>query len=256
MGLVLFEKKAPIGWLILNRPQKRNALSLELMREMQKRLQEISEDSEIRVVIIRGHGPSFCSGHDLRELVGDHDASYYHQIFSTCSRLMKLFSKIPQPVIAMVHGTATAAGCQLVSSCDLVVASENAVFSTPGVKIGLFCATPMVPLSRVIGRRNALDMLLTGRDVGAEEAKQYGLVNKIVSSDSLFDETEKLALSIAKYSRFTVQFGKKAFYDQIDLNEKDAYDLSINAIVENCLHPDADEGIRALLEKRKPVWKR
>jgi len=256
MDLVIFEKEESLGWLILNRPQKRNALSLDLMKEMQNKLRVIAEDKEIKVVIIRGNGPSFCSGHDLRELVGDHDELYYHQIFSTCSRLMQLLSKIPQPVIAMVHGTATAAGCQLVSSCDLVVASEDAVFSTPGVKIGLFCATPMVPLSRVIGRRNALDMLLTGRDVGAEEAKQYGLVNEIVSADSLFDETEKLALSIAKYSRFTVQFGKKAFYDQIDLNEKDAYNLAINAIVENCLHPDADEGIRALLEKRKPVWER
>ena len=255
MELVLFEKEAPIGWLILNRPQKRNALSLKLMNEMQNKLRIIAKDKQVKVVIVCGKGPSFCSGHDLRELVGAHDESYYHQIFSTCSELMQFFSTIPQPVIAMVHGAATAAGCQLVASCDLAVASEDAVFSTPGVKIGLFCATPMVPLSRLIGCRQALDMLLTGRDVDVKEAKVFGLINHIASADSLIEETKKLAFSIARYSSFPVQFGKKAFYDQIDLDEKSAYEMAIKSIVINCMQPDAEEGIRAMLEKRSPQWK-
>ncbi|MBS3748625.1 MAG: enoyl-CoA hydratase [Candidatus Thermoplasmatota archaeon] len=255
MEFVLFEKEAPIGWLILNRPQKRNALSLKLMNEMQNKLRMIAKDKQVKVVILRGNGPSFCAGHDLKELVGDHEESYYHQIFSTCSELMQSFSTIPQPVIAMIHGAATAAGCQLVASCDLAIASDDAVFSTPGVKIGLFCATPMVPLSRVIGRRQALDMLLTGRSVGAKEAKQIGLVNMVVSGDSLTSKTKKWALSIANFSTFTVQFGKKSFYDQIDLDEKSAYEMAIKSIVKNCMHPDADEGIRAMLEKRTPQWK-
>jgi enoyl-CoA hydratase/carnithine racemase len=255
MEFVLFEKEAPIGWLILNRPQKRNALSLKLMNEMKNKLRIISKDKQVKVVIVCGKGPSFCSGHDLRELVGNHDESYYHQIFSTCSELMQSFSTIPQPVIAMVRGAATAAGCQLVASCDLAIASEEAVFSTPGVKIGLFCATPMVPLSRVIGRRQALDMLLTGRNVSATEAKEFGLINEIVPDDLLSSEAKKFALSLAKYSSFTVQFGKKAFYDQIDLDEKSAYEMAIKSIVKNCMHFDADEGIRALLEKRTPQWK-
>ena len=255
MEFVLFEKEAPIGWLTLNRPQKRNALSLELMENMLDKLKMIAKDNEVKVVVICGNGPSFCSGHDLRELVGDHEESYYHEIFSTCSELMQSFSTIPQPVIAMVHGAATAAGCQLVASCDLAIASEKAVFSTPGVKIGLFCATPMVALSRVIGRRQALDMLLTGRNVNATEAKEFGLINEIVPDDLLLSETKKFALSLAKYSSFTIQFGKKTFYDQGDLDEKSAYEMAIKSIVKNCMHPDAEEGIRSMLEKRKPQWK-
>lgn len=254
MSFVEFEKESSIGWLILNRPRKRNALSLALMQEMQEKLELIAKDKEIKVVVIRGKGPCFCAGHDLKELLGDHDQSYYHQIFSTCADMMQRISTIPQPVIAMVQGVATAAGCQLVASCDLAIAEEQAVFATPGVKIGLFCCTPMVPLSRVIGPRQALDMLLTGRDVSAKEAKDFGLVNKIVSKDQLAQKTKSWALDIAKFSAFTVQFGKKSFYDQIELDRKKAYEYTVNAIVRNCMHKDAQEGISALFEKREPEW--
>ncbi len=255
MDLVLTEKSENICFMTINRPEKRNALSLELMVEMKQKLDLIATDKDISVLIIRGKGKVFCSGHDLSELIGENDVSYYHHIFSTCSELMQAIAKLPQPVIAMVHGVATAAGCQLVASCDLAIADESAMFATPGVKIGLFCSTPMVPLIRVIGRRRALDMLLTGRFVSAEEARDFGLVNNVVSIDALEKETRKLALTIANYSRFTVQFGKRVFYNQLDLFERDAYAYGIEAISNNCMHQDAQEGMKALLEKRKPRWK-
>ena len=255
MDSIQFERDTPIGWIVLNHPESRNALSLQVINDLLHVLEEIKDDKSIRVIVIRGNGPSFSSGHDLRELSEDHDKAYFHTIFSTCSKLMQLISSMPQPVIAMVHGAATAAGCQLAASCDLVIASNDATFSTPGVKIGLFCSTPMVPLSRVIGPRRALDMLLSGRFVSAEEAKEFGLVNRVVPIDKLKQEVKTIALEMAEYSRFTVSFGKKSFYDQIDLDVKQAYEYAVNAIVTNCLHPDAKEGIKARLEKRKPVWK-
>jgi enoyl-CoA hydratase/carnithine racemase len=255
MDLVITGKSEKICFMTINRPDKQNALSLELMQEMKQKLDLIANDKDIQVLIIRGKGKAFCSGHDLRELVGKNDISYYQHIFSTCSELMQAIAKLPQPVIAMVHGVATAAGCQLVASCDLAIADEHAMFATPGVKIGLFCSTPMIPLIRLIGRRRALDMLLTGRFVSAEEAKNFGLINKVVSIDELEKETKKLALTIANYSRFTIQFGKRAFYDQLDLCERDAYTYGIKAISKNCMNHDAQEGMRAFLEKRKPQWK-
>lgn len=255
MQVVLCEKNPPLAEVILNRPDKRNALSLRLIESLNEQLQIISEDENIKVVIIRGNGPVFSSGHDLTELIGDHNTSYYHHIFSTCTKMMQGISQLPQPVIAMVQGMATAAGCQLVASCDLAIAEKNAVFSTPGVKIGLFCATPMVPLCRLIGRRRALDMLLTGRNISALEAQQYGLINRVVPSDSLLDEGRKWAEDIAQFSAFTVQFGKNIFYKQVDMDEQTAYTCAVDAIVKNCMHDDAEEGIRSLLEKRKPKWK-
>lgn len=255
MDLILVEKNAPLCWMILNRPDQRNALSLELMLEMRRKLDLIATDDEISVIIIRGNGKAFCSGHDLKELIGEKGQSYYHHIFSTCSDLMQGLSKLPQPVIAMVHGAATAAGCQLVASCDLAIADETAKFATPGVKIGLFCSTPMVPLSRIIGKRRAFDMLLTGRFVSAEEAKEFGLINRVVPVERLEEETKRLALTIAGYSRFTVQFGKKTFYEQINLDENEAYEYGIKAMTKNCMHDDAQEGMMALLEKRIPKWK-
>lgn len=254
MDCIHYKKEGKICWLTLNQPQKRNALSLKMMQEMKKQLDELSTDESVNVIIINGNGPAFCSGHDLKELDGDHDTSYYRTIFETCSELMQLISKMPQPVIAMVHGVATAAGCQLAASCDLVVASDDAIFSTPGVKIGLFCSTPMVPIYRIVGRRRALDMLLTGRFVTAEEAKEFGLVNRMAPIEELEDEARKLAINISEYSRFTVNFGKKIFYDQVDLDEKTAYEYAVDAIVQNSMHSDAKEGIRARLEKRKPNW--
>ncbi len=256
MEPLLFEKKGNVGWLILNRPEERNALSLDLIIEIQQKLNLIRKDEEIKVLIIKGNGPSFCAGHSLKELVGkNYDIHHFRKIFSECTKMMELLNKIPQPVIAQVHGIATAAGCQLVAACDLAVADKNAKFCTPGVKLGLFCSTPMVPLSRVIGRRNALDMLFTGRYVTAEEAKGFGLVNRVVEPENLSEETENWAQEIAKYSRFTLGFGKQAFYNQIDQTDKAAFNFAKEAIAFNCLSEDAQEGMSAFLEKRKAKWK-
>lgn len=256
MNPILFEKKDHIGWITLNSPKQRNALSLELMNELQKQLNILAKDRDIRVIVIRGNGPAFCTGHNMKELVGEkYDISHFRKIFSVCSDMMQTLHKMPQPVIAQVHGIAMAAGCQLVVACDLAIADSKTKFSTPGVKIGLFCSTPMVPLSRVIGRRRALEMLLTGRLVSAQEAEKFGFINKVVPPDMLAKETNTWAKEIAKYSRHTLELGKKAFYNQIDMDEKSAYNFAIDVISKNCLDEDAQEGMKAFLEKRKPKWK-
>ena len=256
MKSVLFEKKGHVGIITLNSPEDRNALSLELMDEMQKQLDLIAKDRDTRVIIIRGNGPAFCVGHNITELVReDYDIEHFRNVFSVCSNLMQTLQKMPQPIIAQVHGVAMAAGCQLVAACDLAIADNNTKFSTPGIKIGLFCSTPMVPLSRIIGRRRALDMLLSGRFVSAQEAEKFGLVNKIVDPENLMQETENWAEEIAKFSLFTLEFGKKAFYHQIDQDEGSAYNYAKEAIANNCLSEDAQEGMKAFLEKRKPEWK-
>jgi len=253
---ILFEKKDNIGWITLNSPKQRNALSLELMNEMQKKLNILSKDKEVKVIVIKGNGPSFCTGHNMKELVGkNYDLAYFKKIFTKCSQMMQTIQNLPQPVIAQVHGIAMAAGCQLVAACDLAIADTKTKFSTPGVKIGLFCSTPMVPLSRTIGRRRALEMLFTGRLVSAKEAEKFGLINKVVAPKSLSKETEKWAKEIAKYSRYTLELGKKAFYKQFDMDEKSAYKYAIEVISKNCLDYDAQEGMKAFLEKRKPKWK-
>jgi len=256
MEPVLFEKDGPLGWLTLNRPKNRNALSVEVMNAMQNKLNMCAKDEDIRVVVIRGSGPAFCAGHDLKEMVGAHyDAHHFRKIFTVCSDMMQALHKLPQPVIAQVHGIATAGGLQLVAACDLAIAESGTRFSTPGVKIGLFCSTPMVPLVRVIGRRKAMDMLLTGRFVSAEEAEQFGLINRIAAADKLAEETRNWAMEIAQYSRFTLALGKQAFYNQIDLDEPAAYNYAADAMVAGCLAADAQEGMAAFLEKRQPIWK-
>ncbi|UCD13032.1 MAG: enoyl-CoA hydratase [Thermoplasmatales archaeon] len=256
MESVLFEKKGPVGWFTLNRPKQRNALSLELMGKLQKQLDLVAKNRDIRVIVIRGNGPAFCVGHNIKELAGEkYDIHHFRKVFSVCSNLMQTLHQLPQPVIAQVHGVAMAAGCQLVAACDLGIADNNTKFSTPGIKIGLFCSTPMVPLSRVIGRRRALEMLLTGRFISAQEAERFGLVNKIVDPNKLAEETEKWTMEIAQYSLFTLEFGKKAFYNQIDQDEGSAYNYAKEVIAINCLAKDAQEGMRAFLEKRKPKWK-
>jgi enoyl-CoA hydratase/carnithine racemase len=256
MEPVIFQKKDSIGWLTLNRPKQRNVLSLELMNNMQKHLNFIAKEKDIRVIVINGKGPAFCVGHDINELVGkNYDINYFRNIFSVCSKLMLTLHKLPQPVIAQVHGVAMAAGCQLVASCDLAIAEKNAKFSTPGVNIGLFCSTPMVPLSRLIGRRRALDMLLTGRFITAEEAEKFGLINKVVEPEKLTVETKNWAMKLSKISRYTIELGKKTFYKQIDKDEESAYEYAKEAIAKNCLSEDAQEGMSAFLEKRKPRWK-
>jgi enoyl-CoA hydratase/carnithine racemase len=256
MEPVLFEKDGPIGWLTLNRPDQRNALSIEVMMDIQNKLDSCDTDEDVRVIVIRGNGPMFCAGHDLKEIAGkEYDARHFHKIFSICSQMMQTLHKLPQPVIAQVHGVATAAGCQLVAACDMAIAEPGAKFQTPGVQIGLFCTTPMVPLVRAIGRRRAMEMLLTGRFVSAEEAERFGLVNRVVALDKLAEETRDLAMEMAQYSRFTLAFGKQAFYNQVDLDEPAAYNYATDAIVLNCLAEDAQEGMAAFLKKRQPVWK-
>lgn len=258
MKWIQLEKSDGIAWLTLNRPESRNALSLSVMEEMIAILQQLKTDSEIRVVVVQGEGPAFCAGHDLRELRDAGKAGDTHQlraVFATCSEMMTTLHQLPQPVIARVHGIATAAGCQLVAACDLAVAESGARFSTPGVRIGLFCITPMVPLVRLIGRRRAMEMLLSGRFVNAEEAREFGLVNRVVEPDQLDAETAQFAAEIAAFSGFTLGFGKRAFYDQVEMNEREAYAAAREAMVLNSLAADAQEGIGAFLEKRSPNWK-
>ena len=256
MDPVLLDKDGPVAYLTLNRPEKRNALSLELMTIMLDKLEILQQDPDIRVLVIRGNGPAFCAGHDLKEMVGtDLGITHFHKIFSVCAEMMQTLFKLPQPVIAQVHGIATAAGCQLVAACDLAIAETGTQFATPGVKIGLFCSTPAVPLVRAVGRRRALEMLLTGRFISAEEAERFGLINRIVAPDKLVEHTANWAMEIAQYSRYTLSFGKRTFYNQSDLDTPSAYNYATHAIVMNCLSEDAQEGMSAFLEKRKPVWK-
>ncbi|WP_231714389.1 enoyl-CoA hydratase [Desulfonema ishimotonii] len=256
MQPVLYEKSGRIGTLTLNQPETRNALSLDVIHNMQQKFSDIAQDRDIAVLVIKGNGPAFCAGHNLKEFTDPScDIHHFRRLFGDCSDMMQALHRLPQPVIAQVHGIATAAGCQLVAACDLAIAESGARFSTPGVHIGLFCSTPMVPLSRVIGRRRALEMLLSGRFVSADEAREFGLVNKVVGPDELDDATERWAAELAQYSPFTLGFGKRAFYSQIDTDEPAAYAYAQEAIAVNCLAEDAQEGIRAFLEKRKPQWK-
>lgn len=240
--------------ITLNRPERRNALSLDLMLELIYVLGEVGRDSKIRSVILAAAGKVFCSGHDLTEMVNRTEKDY-RRLFDTCAALMQKLQAIPQPVIAEVQGVATAAGCQLVASCDLAIASHTAQFATPGVRIGLFCTTPMVALTRSIGRKRAMEMLLTGRMIDAATAGEWGLINRAVSPEALPQATRELAAQIAQASSHTVSIGKKAFYDQIDLPQRAAYDQAKEVMTQSSLTEDAAEGISAFLGKRTPVWK-
>jgi enoyl-CoA hydratase/carnithine racemase len=242
-----------IAVVTMNRPEKRNALSLEHMSELIDCLTAIGQDREIAVVILRGNGPAFCSGHDLNEMIGRTLDDYRHE-FDLCTVLMETIQRIPQPVIAQVHAVATAAGCQLVASCDLAMASTNAKFATPGVKIGLFCSTPMVAVSRAVGMKKALEMLLTGEPISADEALASGLINRVVALEDLEAETIALAAKIASASSFVVGLGKAAFYQQLDLPQAEAYAYAKEIMSQNATAADAQEGMGAFLEKRKPEW--
>ena len=242
-----------IAVVTLNRPERRNALSLELMLDLIAALDEIGRNAEIRAVILAAAGKVFCSGHDLGQMTG-RDINEYRRIFDVCSELMQKVQSIPQPVIAEVQGIATAAGCQLVATCDLAIAAEEAAFATPGVKIGLFCTTPMVALTRAIGRKRALEMLLTGELVPARTAAEWGLINQAVPASGLQSATRTLAKKIATASSLVVAIGKQAFYTQVDLDQPKAYAYAKEVMSMNALASDAQEGIGAFLGKRAPCW--
>jgi enoyl-CoA hydratase/carnithine racemase len=235
---VVVEEARTAVRVTLNRPEKRNALSLALMQELRGVLQQIGERKEVRAVVLDGAGISFSAGHDLSELVG-RDLPYYQRVFDTCTELMETIHKLPQPVIAKVRGIATAAGCQLVAACDLAVAADSARFATPGVKIGLFCSTPMVPLSRAIGRKRALEMLLTGEPISAATAMDWGLVNRVVPEAELDEAVDSLVAAIDGSSPLTVAIGKEAFYEQVELDEHRAYDLTKSVMSMNAMAADA-----------------
>src|SRR3954465_8170311 len=252
-GPVLVRRAGPAARITLNRPAQRNALSLELMRDVTAALRELAGDAGVRAIVIEGAGPAFCAGHDLGEMVGG-DLPFYQRVFDVCTEMMDAVHRAPQPVIARVDGIASAAGCQLVAACDLAIAAADARFATPGVKIGLFCSTPMVPLSRAVGRKRALEMLLTGTAIDAPTALEWGLVNRVVPADGLDATVDELVAAIARSSSLTVGIGKRAFYDQIDLDEARAYDLTKTVMSMNMLAADAQEGIGAFRERREPPW--
>jgi len=252
--LLLEASDAGVLRLVLNRPAARNALSVGLMTRLTEALERAARDLACRVVVIAGAGPAFCAGHDLRELRSDNRSEAYERVFAQCSALMLQIIQLPKPVIAEIHGIATAAGCQLVATCDLAVAAEDARFATPGVNIGLFCSTPMVALTRAVGRKAAMEMLLTGDFVDAATARAMGLVNRVVPPARLGAATMDLARQIAAKSALTVAIGKEAFYAQAELALSDAYRHAAEVMTRNMLARDAAEGIDAFLAKRPPVW--
>jgi len=243
-----------VATLTLNRPSARNALSTGLMAGLQTEIDAIAQDISVRVVVIAANGPAFCAGHDLREVRGTPTREAYEALFAQCSALMLSITRLPQPVIARVHATATAAGSQLVATCDLAVAAETARFATPGVNIGLFCSTPMVAVSRNMGRKQTMEMLLTGDMIDAEAARTGGLINKVVPDAELDDAVSAYARQIVSKSPLTLKIGKEAFYRQLEMPLEDAYTYASEVMVANMLARDAGEGIDAFLEKRDPEW--
>jgi enoyl-CoA hydratase/carnithine racemase len=257
--ILLRERAGSISVLTLNRPAARNSLSEGLIAELHGALKEIHDDNSIRAVVIAANGPAFSAGHDMKELTArrsdaDRGRAYFAQIMNACSAMMQAIVHLPKPVVAAVQGVATAAGCQLVASCDLAVASEAASFATPGVDIGLFCSTPMVALSRNVPRKQAMEMLLTGEPVDAATAQSLGLVNRVVPPGTERDAAIALAQKVALKSAYTVKLGKEAFYRQVEMNLADAYRYAAEVMTENMMARDAEEGIGAFIEKREPKW--
>jgi len=244
-----------IRTLTLNRPEARNALSLSLMTELTAAFEAAGRDPSVKVVVLAANGPAFCAGHDLKELQTDRSAPFYEQVFAACAKLMTTIVRLPKPVIAKVHAMATAAGCQLVASCDLAIAADCAKFATPGVNIGLFCSTPMVALSRAVGRKPAMEMLLTGLPIHADEAQRIGLINKTVVPTMLDRAVFEMASVIASKSPYTLAVGKEAFYRQAEMGLDEAYAYASKVMVENMMAQDAAEGIDAFVNKRPPVWR-
>jgi enoyl-CoA hydratase/carnithine racemase len=253
-ALLKIDDETPVVTVTLNQGDRRNPLSLAVMRELTAVLAAQGKRARTRSIVLRANGPAFSSGHDLRELIG-RSLDEEHEIFVACTELMQTIQRLPQPVIAAVQGAAAAAGCQLVASCDLAIAAANARFSTPGVRIGLFCSTPMVALSRNIGRKRALEMLLTGEPIDAATAADWGLINKVVPEDELFDQVLALAEKIGRASALTVRIGKRAFYEQAELDQDQAYQMMGKTMAANAVKGDAQEGMTAFLDKRAPVWR-
>jgi enoyl-CoA hydratase/carnithine racemase len=257
--ILLRETLERVAVFTLNRPEARNSLSEGLIAQLHAALGEIHDDPNVRAVVIAASGPAFSAGHDMKELTArrtdaDHGRAYFAEIMTTCSAMMQAIVQLPKPVVAAVQGVATAAGCQLVASCDLAVASEAATFATPGVDIGLFCSTPMVALSRNISRKQAMEMLLTGEPVSATTAREIGLVNRIVAAGTERDAAIALAQQVALKSAYTVKLGKAAFYRQVEMSLADAYRYAAEVMTENMMARDAEEGIGAFIEKREPKW--
>ena len=260
MPVLVRERVKDIALLVLNRPQARNSLSEPLLAELSAAFADIAHDKAIRAVVLAANGPAFCAGHDLKELTArrsdtDGGRGYFRHIMTTCSAMMQGIVNLPQPVIAAVQGAASAAGCQLVASCDLAVASAGAKFATPGVDIGLFCSTPMVALSRNVARKHAMEMLLTGEMVEAEQAARIGLINRVVPPGEERTSAIALAQKIAAKSSYVLKIGKQAFYRQAELGLADAYHYASEVMTENMMARDAEEGICAFIEKRDPTWK-
>ena len=259
MTLLERHDKNAVAHLRMNAPEKLNALSEAMLAALQNELDNLSQDRSIRAVILSGAGKAFCAGHDLKEMTAsrqseDGGKAYFKSLFDTCAKMMSSIQKLPQPVIAKVHGLATAAGCQLVSSCDLAVAQEGARFGVNGVNIGLFCSTPMVALSRNIPRKKAFEMLTTGQFINAEKAQEYGLINRISHPEDLDSVTEELAETISSKLAAAVKIGKEAFYKQLEMSLEEAYAYTGDVMVENMLCRDTEEGISAFIEKRDPTW--
>ena len=244
-----------IATLTLNRPSARNALSIKLMTRLQKELDKIRDDKNVHVVVIAANGPAFCAGHDLREMRAMPTHKTHKELFAKCSKLMLSIIRLPQPVVAKVHATATAAGCQLVASCDLAVAADTAEFATPGVNIGLFCSTPMVAVSRNVGRKKMMEMLLTGNSVDAITAESIGLINTVCAESELDEVVNQLCTTISSKSPLTLKIGKEAFYRQLEMPIEGAYAYASEVMVDNMNARDAQEGIDAFLDKRAPEWK-
>ena len=258
--ILLEDRVGKVARLVLNRPGARNALSLAMIETLTKAVTRLGADRDVHVIVIAANGPGFCAGHDLKELTAARDGAdkgraFFEETMGACSCLMLTVTRCPKPVIAEVHGIATAAGCQLVATCDLAVAADDARFATPGVNIGLFCSTPMVALSRNVGRKTAMRMLLTGDMVSAAEARDIGLISDIATPESLTETAMALANRIAAKSPTTLRIGKEAFYQQIEMALPEAYDFAAEVMVMNMLEPDAEEGIGAFIDKRAPSWK-
>lgn len=253
--ILLRQDTRGVATLTLNRPKQYNALSEELLAELQSALEAIGADTSVRVVVIAGSGAAFCAGHDLKQMRANPAKAYYDKLFAQCSRMMMTLTRLPQPVIARVHGIATAAGCQLVAQCDLAVAADSARFAVSGINVGLFCSTPSVSLGRNLPRKQAMEMLLTGDFIDAATAKERGLVNRVVPTDKLDAEVQALAEAIIRKSPVAVSTGKKMFYKQVEMGMEAAYEYAAEVMACNMMAADAGEGIDAFMQKRPPEWK-